>query len=217
MKGEEDYSPAEAGGWGRRKRNLHAQKRRRKTELHIYTDMQDEFVEMLQRDVAQSAEHGETALRKLITARHVCKYHPWLLYWLIWKEGILSAHCPQGCCCLLSPTAAPFRQEGAFADKDIARAGERRFYDGRVLGAGSERGRREEDGRYHMFASRWSKELGFGNWVTNSQIVRAVSDTPEGPYTFEEVVLPARGKGFFDGYTTHNLRILQYGKQYLLY
>ncbi len=56
-----------------------------------------------------------------------------------------------------------------------------------------------EDGRYHMFASRWSKQYGFGNWVTNSEVVRAISDTPEGPYEFVEVVLPARGKQYFDG------------------
>jgi hypothetical protein len=74
-----------------------------------------------------------------------------------------------------------------------------------------------EDGLYHMFASRWSKEFGFGNWVTNSQIVRAVSKTPAGPYKFEEVVLPARGKQFFDGCVTHNARIVKNGDYYVLY
>jgi hypothetical protein len=51
-----------------------------------------------------------------------------------------------------------------------------------------------EDGRYHMFASRWSKDLGFGHWVSNSKIVRAVSDRPEGPYEYVETVLQPRGK-----------------------
>jgi len=74
-----------------------------------------------------------------------------------------------------------------------------------------------EDGLYHMFASRWSREYGFGNWVTNSEIVRAVSKTPAGPYTFEEVVLPARGNSFFDGCATHNARIVKSGKYYVLY
>jgi hypothetical protein len=74
-----------------------------------------------------------------------------------------------------------------------------------------------EDGRYHMFASRWSKAYSFGNWVTNSEIVRAVSDTPTGPYTFQEVVLPARGRQYFDGCTTHNARIVKSGNHYLLY
>ncbi|MEC3908477.1 glycoside hydrolase family protein [Tamlana sp. 2201CG12-4] len=74
-----------------------------------------------------------------------------------------------------------------------------------------------EDGRYHMFASRWSKDVGFGNWVSNSEVVRAVSDTPAGPYTFEEVVLKRRGPEFFDGMCTHNPRIIKYRDKYLLY
>ena len=46
-----------------------------------------------------------------------------------------------------------------------------------------------EDGAYHMFASRWPKDLGFGaNWLFNCEIVRASSKNPEGPYTFQEVV-----------------------------
>jgi hypothetical protein len=40
-----------------------------------------------------------------------------------------------------------------------------------------------EDGRFHMFASRWPRGLSFSpHWLTNSEIVRAVSDKPEGPY-----------------------------------
>jgi hypothetical protein len=74
-----------------------------------------------------------------------------------------------------------------------------------------------EDGRYHMFASRWLKTLGFDKWVSNSEVVRAVSDTPEGPYSFEEVVLPVRGKQYFDGLVTHNPRIVKYKDTYLLY
>ncbi len=74
-----------------------------------------------------------------------------------------------------------------------------------------------EDGKYHMFVSRWAKDIGFGKWVTNSEIVRAVSDTPVGPYEFQEVVLPVRGKGYFDGLVTHNPRIIKYQGYYLLY
>ncbi len=74
-----------------------------------------------------------------------------------------------------------------------------------------------EDGRYHMFASRWSKKGGFGNWVTNSEVVRAVSNTPAGPYVFQKVVLPVRGKEYFDGLVTHNPQIVKYNDKYLLY
>jgi len=48
-------------------------------------------------------------------------------------------------------------------------------------------------------------------------VVRAVSDTPAGPYTFEEVVLPPRGREYFDGLVTHNPRIIKYKGLYLLY
>ena len=74
-----------------------------------------------------------------------------------------------------------------------------------------------EDGKYHMFASRWPKTVGFGNWVTNSEVVHAIADTPIGPYVANEVVLPTRGKRFWDGMCTHNPRIIKYKDHYLLY
>jgi alpha-L-fucosidase len=75
-----------------------------------------------------------------------------------------------------------------------------------------------DDGKYHMFASRWPKELSFGpHWLTNSEIVHAVSDTPEGPFTFSDVALPPRGEEFWDGKMTHNPAIRKYGDTYLLY
>ena len=51
---------------------------------------------------------------------------------------------------------------------------------------------RGEDGKYHMFATRWPTSLRFEQHrLTNSEIVRAVSDKAVGPYEFAEVVLPA--------------------------
>lgn len=75
-----------------------------------------------------------------------------------------------------------------------------------------------EDGKYHIFASRWPKALSFSpHWLTNSEVVRAVSDTPAGPYKFEEVVLPPRGEKYWDGKMTHNPVICKSGDTYLLY
>lgn len=75
-----------------------------------------------------------------------------------------------------------------------------------------------EDGRFHMFASRWPKSLPFHpGWLVASEVVRAVSDTPEGPYSFQEVVLPARGAEYWDGCSTHNPHITRQGGQYVLY
>ena len=58
---------------------------------------------------------------------------------------------------------------------------------------------RGEDAKYHMVASRWPSGLSFEpHWLTNSEIVRAVSDRPTGPFKFAEIVLPARGGSFWD-------------------
>jgi hypothetical protein len=62
-----------------------------------------------------------------------------------------------------------------------------------------------EDGKYHLFASRWRKDLGFGaQWLFNCEIVRAVSDKPEGPYQFEEVIFEPRDRSYFDALNQHN-------------
>lgn len=75
-----------------------------------------------------------------------------------------------------------------------------------------------EDGRFHMFASRWPKWLPMHpGWLAASEVVRAVSGTPEGPYEFQEVVLPARGAEYWDGRITHNPHIVKHGGTYILY
>jgi len=75
-----------------------------------------------------------------------------------------------------------------------------------------------EDGRFHMFAARWPKAYPFFHgYLAASEVVRASSDTPEGPYRFEEVVFPARGEEYWDGRMTHNPFILKWGEEYLLF
>ena len=76
-----------------------------------------------------------------------------------------------------------------------------------------------EDGKYHMFVSRFPKSLPFHpGWMVASEIVHAISDTPQGPYRFSDVALPARGAQYWDGRSTHNPRILKYkGKYYFSY
>lgn len=77
---------------------------------------------------------------------------------------------------------------------------------------------RGEDGRFHLFASVWSRALPFApNWVTNSRIVRAVADRPEGPYALADEVLPPRGKAFWDGRMTHNPTIARCHERWLLF
>ncbi len=77
---------------------------------------------------------------------------------------------------------------------------------------------RGDDGRYQMFASRWPRDVSFApNWLTNSEVVRTVSDTPAGPYEFVEVVLPQRGRCYWDGLMTHNPTIHRFEDEYLLF
>jgi hypothetical protein len=78
---------------------------------------------------------------------------------------------------------------------------------------------RASDGMWHMFASRWPQTLPFHpGWLVASEIVRAVAHHPEGPYTFAEVIFPARGPEYWDGRSTHNPTIrFHAGKYYLFY
>ncbi len=77
---------------------------------------------------------------------------------------------------------------------------------------------RGKDGRYHIFASRWSKQVSFApNWVACSEVVRAVSVTPEGPYEFVETVIKRRGPQYWDGMMSHNPSIRKCGDKYLLF
>lgn len=75
-----------------------------------------------------------------------------------------------------------------------------------------------EDGRYHLYAARWPRELPFfDGYKCYSEIVHAVSKTPEGPYRVHGAALPARGEGYWDGRMTHNPTVLRYGDLYLLF
>lgn len=75
-----------------------------------------------------------------------------------------------------------------------------------------------EDGRYHLFSSRWPKSyLMHPGWTFHSEIVHAISDTPEGPYRFEKVVFAKREAPFFDSRMTHNPTIHRHGDTFLLF
>lgn len=77
---------------------------------------------------------------------------------------------------------------------------------------------RGEDGRYHLFASRWPRSLPFfEGYIRASEIVRAVADTPTGPFEFDEIVLPARGRRHWDGLMTHNPTIHRWNGMFLLF
>ena len=74
-----------------------------------------------------------------------------------------------------------------------------------------------DDGQYHMFYSRWLRQLTHKAWVTHSEIAHAVSDSPFGPWQHHDVSLPPRGTNFWDGSCTHNPTVIRVGKKFYLY
>ncbi len=73
-----------------------------------------------------------------------------------------------------------------------------------------------DDNLYHMFYSRWPKDLGW-SWVVDSEIAHATSDSPYGPWEFQDIALPRRGKEYWDGWCTHNPTALKIDGKYYLY
>ena len=75
-----------------------------------------------------------------------------------------------------------------------------------------------EDGKYHIFSDMWEKSLGFGAWVTNTEIVHGVSDSPTGPYYYSDMALTRRDPKYFDGCSVFNPRVIEWdGIYYLFY
>jgi sucrose-6-phosphate hydrolase SacC (GH32 family) len=74
-----------------------------------------------------------------------------------------------------------------------------------------------DDGKFHLFYSRWPRKLGHLAWVTHSEIAHAVSDSPFGPWKHRDIALPARGTNFWDGSCTHNPTVIRFGGKFYLY
>jgi len=59
-------------------------------------------------------------------------------------------------------------------------------------------------GKTHLFVARWLIEKKFKAWLTHCEIARYVSDQPEGPFAFQEVVAGSGEKGTWDYQSPHN-------------
>ena len=67
---------------------------------------------------------------------------------------------------------------------------------------------------YHLFAARWPETTKFPEgYRQHSEIVRATAARPEGPYTFQEVVIGARAAGRWDSGMAHNPAIYRVDPQ----
>jgi len=71
---------------------------------------------------------------------------------------------------------------------------------------------------YHLFASRWPKSGPFPEgYKTNSEIVRATSKSPLGPFQFEEVVIGERDSSYWDANMAHNPTIHKICNEFVLF
>lgn len=73
-----------------------------------------------------------------------------------------------------------------------------------------------EDGKIHLFFSRWIAKKGMAGWINGCEICRAVSNHPEGPFEYVETVLAPR-PGYFDATTCHNPSIKKVDGKYALF
>lgn len=74
-----------------------------------------------------------------------------------------------------------------------------------------------EDGKIHLFFSRWKASKKMGGWINSSEIGHAIADSPEAEFKFINVILAPRGPGFWDGTTCHNPLIKKVGDKYCLF
>jgi len=118
-----------------------------------------------------------------------------------------------GACLQLNAAGFLFDEESEFAKhlKPVSRALEMEGYyvwcNSPIVG---------DDGKIHVFFSRWVATKGMGGWIKGSEICRAVSSTPEGPFEYVETILAPR-EGYWDATTCHNPSIKKIDDEYCLF
>ncbi len=74
------------------------------------------------------------------------------------------------------------------------------------------------DSVYHLFAARWPKFSQFPEgYRDHSEIVRATSKSPLGPFDYKEVVIGERDSVFWDANMAHNPTIHKIGDEFVLF
>lgn len=74
----------------------------------------------------------------------------------------------------------------------------------------------DDEGKVHVFYSRWPEAYGMGGWIHKSEIAHAVADSPEAEFEYVETVLKPR-PGYFDATTCHNPTIHRVDGKYCLF
>lgn len=73
-----------------------------------------------------------------------------------------------------------------------------------------------DDGKIHVFFSRWDAKKGMSGWINSSEIAHAVADSPDGPFEYVSTVLAPR-PGYWDATTCHNPHIQKVDGTYCLF
>lgn len=73
-----------------------------------------------------------------------------------------------------------------------------------------------DDGKTHLYAARWPEKNVDPAWRKSSEIAHYVADTPEGPFTFSDIVVQGTGKETWDKYAPHNPEVKKVGDRYVL-
>ncbi len=74
----------------------------------------------------------------------------------------------------------------------------------------------DEEGKVHVFYSRWLNKYDHLGWVAACEVGHAVADKPEGPYTHVDVALQGRGGSEWDSWSIHNPSVYKAGDKYVL-
>jgi len=74
-----------------------------------------------------------------------------------------------------------------------------------------------DDGKTHVFYSRWPEKYGMGGWIHQSEIAHAVADTPESEFEYVSTILKPREGNFWDSTTCHNPHIKYVDGKYCLF
>jgi hypothetical protein len=74
-----------------------------------------------------------------------------------------------------------------------------------------------EDGKIHVFYSRWPEKYRMGGWIHQSEIAHAVADTPESEFRHVDTVLSPREGEAWDSTTCHNPHIKKVEGKFCLF
>ena len=75
----------------------------------------------------------------------------------------------------------------------------------------------DDEGKVHLYAARWPEKNVDPAWRKSSEIAHYEADSPEGPFTFVNVVVKSTGRtGQWDAFAPHNPEIKRFGDRYAL-